>query len=238
MQDLKSKKKSSYGWNMDDYIDKDLPAAINFIRKKTGKEKITCIGQSFGGSLLLAYLGLDQGRTVDRAVVIAPPFKYISPAPDIFSLPEKKGEVRKRFSSPISDILFFNPKNIDQDVLDQSTILAVASLPPEVAIQFLSVASKGELKSGRGRRNYFKALKLIKEPILLICGKKDNLAPPEGVRAVYERISSDKKNFRLFSRDNLYQVDYGHDDLILGIWAKQEVYPYIYEWLKKNKNET
>jgi len=236
-QDPKSNKSSSYQWTIADYINKDLPAALNFIRNKTGVKLVTCIGHSFGGSLLLAYLSLDQGEKVGQAVVIAPPFKYISPAPDIFLLSEKKQEVRKRFSSPISNILFFNPNNIDRSVLNQSTFLAMESLPPEIATQFLSVATSGELKSSQGRRNYFKALKLIEQPILLICGKKDNLAPPEGVRAVYEKIASDKKVFRLFSRDNLYQVDYGHDDLILGKWAKQEVYPYIDEWLNKNKNE-
>lgn len=53
-------------WWIDDYIHKDLPAAIGYVRKITGAEHVTLVGFSQGGLIglsYLAYLGaVDRGE--------------------------------------------------------------------------------------------------------------------------------------------------------------------------------
>lgn len=237
MSEPQESAKNIYKWTLDDYILKDLHAALLFIRIKTNQDRITCIGHSFGGSILLAYLGLDEGKKVDRAVVTAPPFKYLKPVPDVFAvsnLPEENGS---HFSRPVSEILFYNADNIDPHILDLSAVLALESLPPAIMTQFLKIAEIGELKSVKGRRNYFKALKRVQIPVLLLSGKKDNLAPPEGIREIYRKLGSSEKEYKELGRANMFGADYGHDDIILGKLSKKEVYPFIYEWLKKSNEE-
>lgn len=223
-------------WTFDDYVEKDLPAALSFIEKKTGQKKITCVGESFGGSILLAYLGSGKNSQVDQAVVLAPPYKYYLPLPDVFSVPPSEIGGETAFTYPMSEVLFFNQENIHPKIYKLSVNLAMEAISPAISNQFTSIVSQGEIQKEPNDPQYFKRLPQIKIPILLLCGKKDNLAPPEGVRAVYEQIQSKNKQFREFSRANFYRVDYGHDDLILGKWSKVEVYPFIWKWLKNEKS--
>ena len=51
------------------------------------------------------------------------------------------------------------------------------------------------------------------------------------MKYVYREIASQPKQFRLFGRVNGHKNDYGHDDLVIGKHARQEVYPTILEWL-------
>jgi hypothetical protein len=37
---------------------------------------------------------------------------------------------------------------------------------------------------------------------------------------------------RVFGRINGYHADYGHDDIIIGKYAADEVFPYITSWLR------
>ncbi len=68
-------------------------------------------------------------------------------------------------------------------------------------------------------------------PILLIAGQVDNLAPPEVVRFAYNKVSSTDKTYRMFGRVNGYKANYGHNDLMLGKHAREEVFPLISQWL-------
>jgi len=44
-----------YDWTCEDYIDKDLPAAIDYIRRHHGCDQLHFIGHSMGGMLGLCY---------------------------------------------------------------------------------------------------------------------------------------------------------------------------------------
>lgn len=224
-----------FDWTLDDCILRDLPAALKFIQQTTGQPKITCVGQGLGATVLLAYLAVDQEYLIDRAIAIAPPFKYFEPVPDIFYLAFPR-QTSEQNAPPvnISEILFYNRENVDPQVVSDCTSFAMESIPPGMLQQFRDLLYEGELQSADKNRNYFNALKRIRRPVLLVCGKKDNLAPPEGVWEVYEQIGSKKKWIREFGRANMYRADYGHDDLIIGKWAKKEVYPYLENWLREN----
>ena len=72
----------------------------------------------------------------------------------------------------------------------------------------------------------------IETPLLVIAGNEDKAAEPREVRFSTKNVSSQDVTFINFSKKNGYSKDYGHLDLNLGLNVKNEVYPYIYKWLK------
>ena len=77
----------------------------------------------------------------------------------------------------------------------------------------------------------FRLERVVGEPVLLVAGAVDNLAPPEVVRFSYDQVASPDKTYRMFGRVNGHKADYGHNDLILGKHSREEVFPLIAQWL-------
>ncbi|ARU58426.1 hypothetical protein OLMES_4430 [Oleiphilus messinensis] len=63
-------------------------------------------------------------------------------------------------------------------------------------------------------------------PILSLAGSADLQCPPEAAA----RFGTEH---RIFGRAYGEQVDYGHDDLVLGKFAPDETWPVILEWLDR-----
>ncbi len=81
--------------------------------------------------------------------------------------------------------------------------------------------------------SYKKNLDKIETPLLAIAGNDDKAAEPREVRFSTYNVSSQDVTYMNFSKKNGYTQDYGHLDLNLGLNAKDEVYNFIYEWLKQ-----
>jgi len=80
--------------------------------------------------------------------------------------------------------------------------------------------------------SYTKVLKKFSSPILLLAGKADKQAPPSAIWYVFENVGSKDKKYFEFSKAN-GTSNYGHFDINIGEKVKEEVYPIIYKWLKK-----
>ena len=70
-------------------------------------------------------------------------------------------------------------------------------------------------------------------PLLVIAGGSDKMAPKTDMQYVKNHVGSSDVTYLEFSKESGYRADYGHLDLNLGIHAREEVYPKIYEWLVK-----
>jgi pimeloyl-ACP methyl ester carboxylesterase len=79
--------------------------------------------------------------------------------------------------------------------------------------------------------DYKKNLNRFRHPLLAIAGDADKEAPLEDVKETVKRVGSIDKNYYLFAKKNGYKMDYGHLDLNLGKYAKEEVYPVIADWI-------
>ncbi|MEF8848659.1 MAG: hypothetical protein V5A68_05940, partial [Candidatus Thermoplasmatota archaeon] len=80
--------------------------------------------------------------------------------------------------------------------------------------------------------SYKRRLHRFKTPLLAIAGGNDQQAPPKEVKYVIDHVGSYDVTYREFSKGNMgILFDYGHLDFHLGIRAKEEVYPVIYQWL-------
>lgn len=73
-------------------------------------------------------------------------------------------------------------------------------------------------------------------PLLVIAGGSDKMAPKMEMHYVKDNVGSTDVTYLEFSKEAGYRADYGHLDLNLGLYARNEVYPKIYEWLvERNK---
>jgi len=85
--------------------------------------------------------------------------------------------------------------------------------------------------------NYKDHLYRFSAPLLVITGGQDKMAPKTDMMYVKDHVGSTDSTYLEFSKEAGYRADYGHLDLNLGVHAREEVYPKIYEWLVKRSKK-
>ncbi len=241
---------SQLNWNIDQYVNYDIPAALNFVTEKTGKDQVVWIGHSLGGMIMYAYLTQNNSDKVASIVTIGSPI--IEPHPLNLILNEflRNRALFKAFlvintrtgASGIAPfhrfiitpdaVLLYNRDNIASETVAKVLKNVVEDIPLGVVDQTMEMLRSGDFKSFDKSINYTSLLSKITTPALMCCGKADNLAPPESVRYAYHNVSSKDKKFAQFGRADGFKNDYGHNDLVIGKYAREEVYPHILQWLK------
>jgi pimeloyl-ACP methyl ester carboxylesterase len=86
--------------------------------------------------------------------------------------------------------------------------------------------------------SYTENLSRFSAPLLVIAGGLDKMAPKTDMRYVKDHVGSTDVTYLEFSKDAGYRADYGHLDLNLGVHAREEVYPKIYEWLVERSEKS
>ncbi len=126
-----------YRWCIDDYIDKDLPAIINFVRshgRRGRKPRIFWVGKSMGGMLAYAY-GEEKGDDFAGVVTLSSPvaFEYMADSSWPHILKWLRKVYPRRGAFPIAWLrwirrlgkmedfigMFANEKNINRRVLEE-----------------------------------------------------------------------------------------------------------------------
>ncbi len=79
--------------------------------------------------------------------------------------------------------------------------------------------------------SYTENLHRFTAPLLVIAGGLDKMAPKTDMAYVKNHVGSTDVTYLEFSKDAGYRADYGHLDLNLGLHARKDVYPKIYDWL-------
>ena len=248
-----------YRWCIDDYINKDMPAIISFI-KKMSRGKIFWIGKSMGG--MIAYGYEEKHSDLDGVVTIASPISF------------EKEQLWKRILAAISPRRFAAPINIVRMLKEiglinelKKRIAQESNIKESILNEYIEKGLNNTISSrvleqfGMFYRHhdfmeyprypwlydlaarfpflkpstysYKENLHLFKAPLLAIAGGGDLTAPPEDVKYALSHVGSKDIAYHEFSKENGYSADYGHLDLNLGVKAREEVYPVIYEWLRE-----
>lgn len=236
-------------WNIDDHINKDIPVAMALVKKETGHEAVNWIGHSLGGMIMYAYLG-GGGEGINSFISIASPMIIPQPPNDLLTMIRDQpaalylslvinSAVASQFKaagvdlmkSPF-DLLFYNTANMEKDIIIKMYRQAVEDIAPGVIDQLRVMIANGEFLSADKKINYSANLSGINVPILCLGGLDDNMAHVMSIHYAYEKVSSSDKSMRIFCLANGYSANYGHNDLLLGKKAPDEVYPYILKWLE------
>lgn len=242
---------NKFDWTIDDHIHKDLPAIIEFVKSETGSPQVAWIGHSMGGMIMYAYLETENQKNIRRFVAIGSMSHAKQPPNPVLAMVAAQKpitnasllinttvayQLRNLTLGAIKlpwEELFYNKDNMDDITVIQMFRISIDDTAPGVIAQFTDVIRNGDFMSVDKKFNYTQNLSLVNVPTLFIAGSKDKLGTLETMEYAYNSISSRVKELHVFSKDNGYSADYGHCDLLLGKKSQEEVYDYIYRWLKK-----
>jgi len=144
-------------------------------------------------------------------------------------------------------------KNMDEDILEKYLLKGFDStIPKKVLKHFLIFLKYGDfcryprypllynilyrfnaIRKWFAPYSYTDNLWRFKAPLCVIAGGSDPLAHPNDVFYAYYNVGTPKSR-----RKRILIPCYGHMDLNLGKDAKKDVYPKIYNWLKKEALRT
>ena len=239
------------GWAIDEYGLHDIPAAVAFVRQKTGAAQVAYVGHSLGGMVGAIYAGHVPGGdgALSALVAVGSPMDFSDPDPLVgvaLKLADVSGPVMPVVQSALGADLYAglksNPLKIDDMLFND---LADVKTRAEMYRRVVSPMTGGELrqlgqlKSGGGfasldgERDYLAGLAAVETPTLVIAGRADNIAPVDRVLPYYQAVGAERKRFVVAGRSTGFAADYGHLDLTLGDHAREEVFPIILDWVRR-----
>jgi hypothetical protein len=121
--------------------------------------------------------------------------------------------------------VFYNPRNVDADVVTVMAERILDNLSAGMTIQLLQDVLEGTCKDFRREYDYSCNMGRITAPMLFIAGDRDFVNAQQVRLSGYEGVGSVAKQFTCFA-------GYGHTDLVMGKRVEHEVYPVIGDWLQ------
>jgi len=240
-----------YNWTVDDHINHDVPAILDYVTKNAPSKQVYWIGHSMGAMIMFAYLGMHpEEQHVKGFIAVSGPMYLQRPSNDVFELMAREanfvkignlttgtnlravvGTMAGNMVSISIDQLFLNPDNVDPRILRIFYYANQDDISPGQLDQLLQYVQTGNFIGYDGKTNYTEMLGKIKVPVLQVVGRLDNMVDPGYAVEVNRRLGSCDKKVRIFGRINGYRADYGHDDIIIGKFARDDVFPYMRDWL-------
>jgi pimeloyl-ACP methyl ester carboxylesterase len=222
-------------WTFDDYLDLDLPAALDAVRTVTGEERVLLVGHSQGALLALTCAARHPGRVAAVAALAGP--VRLGPVPRLAALAfEVRFMLRflARMVAPFAGLLHvrlasIETRNVDRPVLRRFLANAVEDVSAGVARQFLRWIAEGRFDARTGE-DYRALLPRARAPALFVVAPRDGVAPPPSVLAGHDAWGG-PRDLLVAGRERGFACDYGHGDLVLGRHAPEEVFPRVRDWL-------
>lgn len=230
-------------WNLDDHILYDVPAFVHLVRSQTGAPSVAWVGHSMGGIVALAHLARFQNPGIGQLVTVGSQVTMPNGQLAVQFLSEmiqtRQGQLAGQFipeefalqTKTSVDNLFFNQRNVGSNVYRTLTTTAVDVPSIGLLQQYLAMANRGELLDAQKQFNYARSLQNVQVPILITCGSADQLAPPEVQHYIHQHVGSTDKTLAIFGRAQGYAADMGHNDTLVGLHSRTQVFPYIENWL-------
>jgi polyhydroxyalkanoate synthase len=233
----------------DDFVNLDLPAVIQHICDRSGKDEVAWVGHSMGGMVFYALQGTRPDPRIRAAVTIGSPLGFPQGwrvAPILRPL-QRLGDyvpglhVRPlmRFAIPLilsavdqSSRKFAVRGNVDVEYLRRLAFHTVQSIPRGLMLQFRQWVSEDVFCSADGSLDYRNAVSGIQTPVQVIAGPRDELGTPDAVRRALTLLHNSV--YVECSRRHGFSTDYGHLDLVFGRRAHVEVFPRIAAFLKSD----
>ncbi len=223
-------------WNLDTYLEQDIPAALDAIREASGAQRVLLVGHSQGAILGMAACQRFPDR-IAGLVALAGPAHFdvqerlrtlvgfrIGPLAGLTRLAARMVAPFAGLWRPAWADLAINARNVDPRIYRRLLANGIENLEPGVLAQFATFIREDSFRSMDGKVDYRAGLERCEQPALFIAAEKDGIAPPSVVQAAYRRWGGPKRYV-------VFEQDYGHTDLLLGRGAPEVVYPVVREFL-------
>jgi len=231
-----------FGWSFDDYLERDVPAAIAMAKQMSGASEVHWIGHSMGG--ILGYVHIAHNRDLASMTAVGSSLDYSAsdsgfhalaplralldriPHVPVGLLAKASGALVGRASTPYEK---FNVWATNTDLAHWRRIATRGfhRVSSPVMAQLASAMQPGGLRSRDGSRSYVVALGDATTPVLALAGDRDPQCPPDAARRTLEAVGSKDKKLVVFGPNEGHGDHYGHFDLLIGRRAKEEVFPHI-----------
>ncbi len=234
-----------WDWTFDDYVHKDLPAAISFVQGQTKSRQVTLIGHGMGSMAIYGYLELENFfDEVANVILFAPP-AFLSEFNESVSKAVKLGRKLEK-SDPLTMLfalentekldlfkeLYVDGSVVKTPVLRKLGLTAVDNVSPRVVQQTLQWVEQEDFLSADLQLSYRVKLGLVRVPTLIVAGAKDRVAPVGAVNYGFRSLTVNDRALLVFGKDYGYIHDYSHLGLLLGDGAYDEVFPVVFEWIE------
>jgi polyhydroxyalkanoate synthase len=239
-----------FGWSFDDYLERDVPAAIAFAKARTGASAVHWIGHSMGG--ILGYAHLARGGSHDLVTMtavgssldysgaksgfhsIAPLRKLLDriPAVPVGLLARASSAFVGRVKTPFERFNVWS-SNTDPELWREVSSRGFHAVSPPVMAQLATAMQPGGLRA-RGGSAYTSGLAGATTPVLAIAGERDPQCPPDAAARTLEAVGSKRRELVVFGRSHGHRDHYAHWDLLMGRRANDEVFPHIDRFLDEH----
>ena len=232
----------------DDFLLQDIPSALDFIRKKTGYDKVHWVGHSLGGMLLYAY-ELVHGRDwlASAATLGSPPgfagVSFKTPHTILFlqrMCPPLIGFVMRGLSPlllalrPRVGFVPVNWENVHPSVTARTFFNMLESPPPALAQELTFWAAHNLWRMNHDDVDVVEGLKTLRTPLLVFFGAADPLTPAATAEAFFKELPGRDKKMIMLGKGHDCSADYNHADLAFGRSGAEEVFRPIVEWFGKH----
>ena len=231
---------------VDDYLLRDIPATIAYIRKATGFAKVHWIGHSMGGMLFFAYNAAFGTGALASGTTLGAPIGFAGVA---FRRPTALFFVRRlswgffrclqrllitflTTFRPRWDVVPINWANMNPK-MDAQSLFSTVEVPPLAVGENLSnAAEKRQWLVKDGSLDVFaEASKTLRTPLFAIFGADDPFVPVHTIEGFFSALPVADKKLLLLSKENGHSADYSHVDLVFAADAKADVFDPIIAWI-------
>jgi lysosomal acid lipase/cholesteryl ester hydrolase len=239
-------------WTVDDVVNYDVPAILEYVKNDSGQERVNWVGHSLGGMLAFPYLEFSpdaarfanfvgMGSTIIQAQTPQVDMLRANRALRALSLvasPGRMGRPLKYFHVPgmeMIDRFYYSNANVDRETVSRFYGYTLEDTGPGALRQLDPYLQYGHMLSADGSVDYTTRLGDIKTPTLLIAGDGDIMSDVPSTEIVLTSLGSSDKSLMRFGRANGYVADYGHCDLVWSRHAAKEVFPLLIDWLDQRQ---
>ncbi|MFQ5877860.1 MAG: alpha/beta fold hydrolase [Acidobacteriota bacterium] len=236
-----------FDWTLDHYVQRDLPAVIDYVRRATGRPAVHWVGHSLGGMILYAACAVGLTGGIRSAVM--------SDVPADFSRIRSRktaGLVYTRFVPVVPPVLFiplvlvlgllsptlFLPK---YGIRTRRTMLRLVANGiidlgcSRVARHLGEVLERGRFVSSDGTIDYEAGIERIHFPVLQLAAAARR-SPPSVTRILIDRAPVCDKEYVTLGRAEGFSEDYNHFTVLLGERARDEVFPIVTAFLQRHSS--
>ena len=238
-----------WDWSVDDFIEKDNPAFVDYILSRSPYRNLHWIGLSMGGILLFCHCALhgsprvasgvacgsgleykDTGSAFDSLIPLAPLAPRIRRVP-VGLLSKLEAPFFGRWNLKMEHFNFY-PPNMAPRAIRAIGSGSLDDVSGNVMLQMATMFREGGLTSFDGTVRYAELAANITTPLLLIAGEKDQQSSVKLAEKTRRLLTGDKHKVAAFGRSYGHPEHYGHIDLVAGLRAEMETFPEILAWLR------
>lgn len=230
---------------MDDYLLQDLPAAVDYILRRTGYDQVHWVGHSLGGMLLYAYAQrFGTGQIASGATLGAPTgfdgVRMRKPVELLFVLRWFRAPLGAAMRAFVPFALLagrgfslfpVNLRNRPRRMGAAHFFNMIENPLPNVLGELGFQINRKIWRMDGDRLDVKAGLAGMRLPLLAVYGVRDPFTPLEEARAFFDRLPTDDKQLLILGKAQGHKHDYDHCDLAFGEDGAREVFEPVARWI-------